>query len=223
MLCSGDLPFRPDDARPPDLTVIVVNAPRDITLHLTSGGKTNEGYKRQFYGTTYFVFYDFGVYGVTLEVSGGGTSYSQPVSEAYLKGYESVVSLDFSSRAITEGRFVQRTVLLAALNILITLAVEGLLFFIFRFRMRRSWIAFFAVNLATQIFLNCILYGGNLFLKSYYITDLFFVEIFVVILEIICFLVLLREHQKGRRVGYVLAANASSFVLGYYLMSILPL
>jgi hypothetical protein len=133
------------------------------------------------------------------------------------------VSLDFSTHVLTQGRFFERTALLAGLNILITLVVEGLFFFVFGFRTKKSWVAFFALNLATQFFLNAVLYGGNLFLKSYYFVDLFFAEFLVVIVELIGFLLILKERTKRRRVGFVLAANAASFFAGFYLMSILPL
>jgi hypothetical protein len=108
------------------------------------------------------------------------------------------------------------------LRILLTLAIEACVFWLFGYRDKRSWIAFLVINLITQASVNIWLISGFDPLGSYLVLMLIFAEILVFIFELIAFLIVIKEHGKLRTAGYVMAANLLSLVAGGYLITVLP-
>lgn len=214
-----------NSAEPPALIVILKNAPGDVSVSIISADSMQEGKKSKAAWETHYAFYKSDIGNdkeITLRVSGNGMSYDQIVGKQYLTGYNSIVTLDFSRQSIAAGKLLSRSILLVTLRVLFTLVIEGVLFFLFGFRSKKSWIAFLVMNLLTQGILNVVLNGASPF-ASYLILNLIFMEFFVFVAEIIGVLVFIKEHGRFRRVSYVLVANLASLVLGGYLITVLPI
>lgn len=214
-----------NSAEPPALIIILKNAPEDVSISILSDGFKEEGKKRKTAWETYYAFYrrDIGNNNeITLNVSGDGISYNQIVGKQYLTGYNSIITLDFARQSIAGGKLLSRSILLVTLRVFLTLLTEGVIFFLFGFRSKKSWITFLVMNLLTQGILNIVLNGASPF-ASYLIFNLIFMEFFVFAAEIISVLAFISEHGRFRRISYALTANLISLILGGYLITLLPI
>ncbi len=213
-----------NSAEPPALVIIMKNAPEDASVSLVTEDGLVEVPKNQTAWETYYVFYygDIGTKSeITLKVSGNGAEYEQTIGAQYLGGYASTVTLDFVAKTVTEGKLPGRSILLVSMRVLFTLIIESFIFFLFGFREKRSWIIFLVMNLLTQGALNIALNSGSV-LAIHSMFKLFIMEFWVFVAEIATVLALIREHGKLRRVAFALTANILSLVLGFYLISSLP-
>ena len=220
-----------NSAEPPALIVILKNAPADVSVSIVSNGRAIEGREKKAAWETVFAFYNYDIrnynYGsadleeVTLRVTAVGETYDQPVDKEFLKGYNSVVTLDFPERTLIAGKLLSRSILLVTLRVSLTLLIEGLIFYLFGFRRKSSWISFFIINLLTQGILNIELNGATPFF-SYLIFNLILMEFLVIAAEMAGFLIAVKEHKASRRAAYVLTANLASLILGGYLITALP-
>lgn len=214
-----------NSAEPPGLILILKNAPADVSVSIVSADSIQEGKKRKVAWEIYYAFYNRDIGNnneILLRVSGNGVSYDQIVGKEFLTGYNSIVTLDFSSQTIAAGKMLSRSILLVTQRVLFTLVIEGVIFILFRFRDKKSWIAFLMMNLLTQGILNVALNGASPF-ASYLIFNLILMEFFVLFAELVGVLVFIKEHGRFRRVSYVLVANLASLVLGGYLITVLPI
>ena len=96
------------------------------------------------------------------------------------------------------------------------------MFYLFGYRRKESWLIFLIINLLTQGVLNIWLNGSFTPLDSYIIFSLVFGEILVLIIEMIAFLILVKEHHRLRIALYVIIANLLSLIAGGYLITVLP-
>lgn len=212
-------------AEPPALIVIVKNAPEDIDISIVGDDGLKEARKKTAGWETCYAFYHHHLGDrseVTLNVSGNGKSYEQPVDPQYLRGYNNIVTVDFDRRTLEDGKLLSRSILLVTLRVSLTLLIEGLIFYLFGFRRKSSWINFLIINLLTQGGLNIALNHDVTPFSSYSIFNLIFMEFLVLALELPAFLTAVKEHRKRRRAAYVLIANLASLVLGGYLITVLP-
>lgn len=221
-----------NSAEPPSLTVLVSNPPEDLELFVVLSGKEKEvpldrvsqGWE-VYYRCWHF---DLGIdwdeeWSGTLVVKTGGESFSCPLPEEKLEGYDSLVTLDLGKRTVTAGEKPWRQPLLVSLRVGLTLLIEGLVLLLFQYRTRRSWLTFLIVNLVTQTALNAVLAEfstsgpGALWLFFYAIG-----EFLIFIVEIIAYCCLFKEFSKKRAALYAFTANAISLLLGGYIISHLP-
>ena len=105
-----------------------------------------------------------------------------------------------------------------------TLLLEGLVLWLFRFREKRTWLTFLAVNLVTQVGLH--IFCGSVLAVSgdhpiYYVLTLLLPELVVWAAECAAFALLLREHSAFRRWSAALCANLVSFALGFFPLHLL--
>lgn len=107
------------------------------------------------------------------------------------------------------------------LRIVVTLAIELAVAWLFGFDSRRQRKLLFRVNLVTQVILNVVLW-------SYYYWEgplaamlvLVLAELIVLAVELVCYMRWLREDESAWRVvGYTFAANLTSVVLGFVMLS----
>ncbi len=141
---------------------------------------------------------------------------------AELLYYKNVFTLNFSSMTLSEGVLPLRLVLLVVLRVVLTLMLEGFVFYLLRFRDKRSWMTFFIINLITQGFLNTVLSGGWIN-GGYLPPSLILLEVLIVIVEIPAFLIALKEGKWWKRLLYVVSANLLSLLQGGILLSYLPI
>ena len=138
-----------------------------------------------------------------------------------------VVTLDLRNQRLLYDQPWWRTPLLIGLRMVMTLALEGAVFWLFGYRQRRSWAVFLLVNLFTQGAVNLALHlliptGTDYFV----VLGLFFytpMELLVLVVEFVAFRLLLRERTKGRAAGCAAVANLLSWGLGGLLLACLPI
>jgi len=221
LLCLAACPALANSAEPPQLVVLVNNAPTDLSVEAEVNGSRLPVSKRAQGWETYYVFYYMGQAGPsTLDVSSDGQTYSIPLG-AFAQKYNNVFTLDVAARTLRQGTLPLRNALLIAMRVVFTLLIEGAVFLLFGFRKKESWLAFLIINLLTQGLLNLALSSGGV-LDSYRMLMLIFLEILVLIVEIPAFLFAVKEHANGRRALYAIAANIASFVAGGYMITLLP-
>lgn len=221
-----------NSAEPPGLTIIVSFPPGDLSLSIrfADGSTTNavqlqkeqkawESYYRFFYGMVASTRPS--LEGATLIVQSSENTFECLLPESSFSQYNNLLTLDVENQSITEGQSSARLFLLVSMRVILTLLIEGLIFFAFGYRNKVSWIAFVVINLITQGVLNALLTGPNL--GSYWIFGFFLYEIIIFIVEITAFALILKEHKKGRAVHYALTANFASLFLGGVLISYLPI
>lgn len=217
-----------NSAAPPSLTVIVTFPPGDLTLSvryvdgqeskvipLERQTKAWEAYYR-----TYQQYRDQATMGAVLVVSSSEKSFECPIPESVLRNYSGLVRLDFRGETLTEGEGMLRTGVLIALRVVLTLLIEGGVFFLFGYRAKKSWITFLCVNLLTQTGLNLLLTGVT---DSYlWIPSLVVLEIIIFLVEAVALLTALEEKKRVRTLLYTFTANAASFLLGGAMIAFLP-
>jgi hypothetical protein len=232
LLCSAILPQAAyaNSAESPRLTIIVAFPPGDLTLSLRSAdGSATEAvqlYKKQkAWEANYRVFtgtlWEAGLSspeGAILVVRSSKYNFECALPESVR--HNTVLTLDVAHQSIQEGQSTARLLLLISLRVMLTLVIEGLLFFAFGYRKSASWILFVVTNLITQGALNVLLTGPNL--SSYWFFGFVFYELIIFIVEAIAFASLLKEHRRSLAVGYAVTANFASLFLGGILISSLP-
>ena len=231
VLLSLSLPMvvSANSAEPPGFTVIVTNPPDDlsISLQFADGSQAEaivldkelkvwEAYYRFFYHTAPP---KSDLKDAKLLVSGGGQSFQCALPE--LVKYNNFLALDLQTETLTLGQSELRIPTLVALRVALTLLIEGFIFFLFGYRQKRSWILFLAINIITQTWLNALLTGPNL--GSYWMFGFIFIEIVILIVELLAFIGLIKEYEKSRIALYTFIANVASLLLGGFLITYLPI
>ena len=134
-----------------------------------------------------------------------------------------------TSRRLLYGEPWWRQPLLVFLRVALTLLLEGIVFFLFGYRQKRSWILFFLANGLTQLFVNLLLLNfvgalGNLYSAKLAFWFLYLpMEILVILLELFLFCPMLKEKKRWNAVLYTIAANLCSWLLGGALLAYLPI
>ncbi|MCI9308277.1 MAG: hypothetical protein HFF27_02055 [Oscillospiraceae bacterium] len=161
----------------------------------------------------------------TFRVAAATADEAKAAEVSYTRDFVDNIVYDWQANTVREAtppplRFLVRL----AATLIPTLLIEGALFWLFGFRERRGWLVFLAVNTATQVGLHLavgsILPQAGWHFLNYTLTILI-PELIVWVAEAAAYAFLLREHSRGRRVGYAFAANFASFVLGYFPLHLL--
>lgn len=221
-------------AEPPCLTVVVVNAPDDLSLSMRnadgSAVETLEVRTAQRGWETYYRFEythivpnpsaetDFSQ--MSLSVAYGDTAYTCPLPAEAYDTYSNVLQLNLETQTLTADISPGRTVLLVGMRVLLTLLLEGVIFWGFHYREKRSWLVFLFVNLATQAFVNFAIGGGTM--DSYVLFFYCLCEAIVILAECILFPIFLREKKKYVCILYAVIANLASMFVGGLMISYLP-
>lgn len=213
-----------NSAEPPSLVILLNNPPDDLVIVLASKDNQTAARVHRVAWERYYAFYSRdmktdGAY--TLKVTTNGESFECSIN-APLQHYNNVYTLDLSNRKLSPGKAPFRAVLLVSIRLLLTLLLEGIIFWLFRFRQKRSWLIFLAINLVTQGALNIWLNSGGSLMPSYLFINLIIGEVFVFAAEMIAFPILIKEHRKRRSSLYVLTANLISLIAGGYIITLLP-
>ena len=211
-------------AEPPGLTVIVNNPPEGLTLTLKFGSGESAALvpEHRFWEGQYRFFYG-SIPGskqlkdamLTVEWQHGTAEF--PIPKEYL-GYDKQVTLDIKNTQLIQGQKPWRVPLLTAMRIILTLIIEGAVFFAFGYRTKQSIKLVLLTNLISQTALNILFIGAD----GYWMLMYIFVEIAVFTLESLIYKDWLVEHGKKRAVLYALIANAASLILGGWMISSLP-
>lgn len=150
---------------------------------------------------------------------------AKAVPEVYTRPFVSHLVYDWEANTVQEAtppllRFFVRL----AATLIPTLIVEGLIFWLFGFREKRSWEVFLTVNLVTQFGLH-LAAGVSISLSGWHFLNYFFIailpELVIWAIEAAAFSYLLQERGRYQRIGCALAANIVSFALGYFPLHLL--
>jgi len=212
-----------NSAEPPSILIIVPNAPEDLEVSIGSGNTNMMANIRDKVIEKYYAFYSSELRiakDYTVCVSTRESSF-EIVLEKPLKKYNNIYTLNLADKTLKPGKLLSRSIILVSMRIIMTLAIEAIIFWLFGFRNKKSWIVFLIINIITQGALNIWL-NGSAPLTSYLVFSLIFMEFFVIIAEIIAFLAILKERGRGRTLLYVIAANFLSLLAGGYIITVLP-
>ena len=231
-------PASANSAEPPCFTVLVPAPPGDLELTIEFDAAQDrdpqrlspewmlwEGYYR-FYGR-----WDIdpeGLTGARLVAETGGESFALPIDPTGFARHNNLITLDVGPRTLTQGQPWWRQTLLVVLRVALTLALEGLIFYLWGYREKRSWIVFLMVNLVTQFGVNiailCFLPAASRTYDAMWAKVLLYgpMEVLVILLEAIALPLLLKEQRKRTAVGCAVMANILSWFLGSVLLSVLP-
>ena len=210
-----------NSAEPPSILIIVSNAPED--LEISVGQENIIAHRRDKAIESYFTFYlnELKTAQYTFTVTTENTTFEVTIDKP-LKSYNNIFTLDLKSQTMTQGKSLSRTFTRTSIRLALTLLIEAIVFYLFGFRKKRSWVVFLIVNVITQGIVFIGLNKTALPLDSYIILSLIFYEIAVLFVELIAFLILVNEHPRWRTGLYVIVANILSLVAGGFLITILP-
>ena len=231
------LPASANSAESPTFTVLVENPPDDLALTVLVSG-TEEGdiidelFPHRLAWEGYYRFWagdwEEGAQ-ASLLVETGGERFTIPLSSEDLSGYNTLFTLNLSDQTLSAGQPWWRQPLLVGLRFGLTVLLEGLVFFCFGYRKKQSWKVFFAVNCATQAFVNaCILgffplsplgYFTWLTVAAVYVP----MELLVLAAERSCYRQYLPEHGEARAGRCAVVSNLFSWILGGALLNWLPI
>ena len=226
-------------AEPPHVTILVQNGPKDLrlALRISDGEKVVEEDLEsvpllwdqyfQWYGSltrwTLENWYHMGpAASQTLLVQGEGVYLEIPLDGVEPVGHSNMVTLDVAAGTLTPGEPFWRIPLKIGVRIAATLLIEGLVFWLFRYRARRSWAVFLAVNLLTQAWLNYQLLGTQLDSHTVLVLLLLFIEPAVFVAELIALCALIKEKKRWVTAAYTVAANLASLALGWTVIGLFP-
>ena len=213
-----------NSAEPPSILIIVSNAPDDLEISIGSDDDIYKGREIKKVLETYYTFYSREMKNLNdyiFTISTNNESYEIKIDRT-LQKYNNIYTLDLKNHTLKEGKLLSRSIFLVTMRIVLTLMIEGLIFWIFGFKRKSSWLIFLLINLITQGSLN-IWINGVVPTQGYIIFGLIFGEIFIVIAEIVAFLLLVKEHKSLRKVLYILTANFISLIVGGFIITILPI
>lgn len=216
-------------AEPPGMIIIVDDAPDNIelTLELAEepeyGVRTRQTKKNwEIYFRLYYPHEPGMLDGAVIRVESDEKSFTCPIPADAKSRYNNLLTLSYKDQTLTVGQRWWRQPVLTLVRITLTLLVEGLIFFAFGFRHKRSWIVFLAVNLVTQGWLNYII-NSSAFSNGYWLIGLYLAEFVIFIAEAIVFALVVKEKKKWQRSLYTVAANAASLTIGMLLINHLPI
>ena len=219
-------------AEPPGLTVLVSHPPASLSLSIRlAGAPAGESVALREERVAWEAYYRFYYHtaprdadcleGAVLQVQSSQGDFSCPLPDRAFATYNNLITLNLQTRTLSYGQPAWRTPLLVALRVTLTLLLEGLVFLLFGYRTRRSWLLFAAVNLLTQGGLNALITGPGS--SAYFVFAYGFGEMVVMAVEAAAFACLLREHGRGRAALCAVAANAASLFAGGLLLHFLPI
>ncbi len=226
------------EIQPPAITVLVNGAPRDLTLtlHIMKNGADIPVplfYQRVCWETCYRFYRDevweirawFGnlsdLKDAVITASSGGVDKTIPLPEEGLSSIDDRFTLNWGKGTITAGLPVWRAPLLAAMRIAAGLAIEGLFFWFYGYRNRRTWLVLCAVNLVSLGFWSWFVRD---WINARDLTLILLIVLGMVfyVAELIAFILLVNEYDRNRTVTCAARANLVSFLAEIAMLLFLP-
>lgn len=215
-----------NSAEPPRIIVIVPNAEDDLEVYLDIDGERVDSFSISTLFEKQYKFYPYTMYDSSKDDEYtiiAKDSSKEVVFDIEMHGimYNTFYTLDFENETIVEGKTLSRAIILVSLRVLLTLIIEGFIFYLFGYKKKWSWAMFLIINLITQGGIN-IYINSFMPIHGYYIISIFFAEIYVLAAELIAFNLFVREGLTIKKNIYVVIANIISFILGGYILMMLP-
>lgn len=161
----------------------------------------------------------------TFRVAVATADEAQATETTYTRDYFANIVYDWATNTLHEAtppplRFFARL----TSTLFPTLIIEGLLFLLFGYREKRSWLVLLIVNTATQLALHLFLSTPIILAAQhplYYAVVFGPAELVICLIESTAYARLLREYDRYQRIGYAVLANITSAVLGYFPLHLL--
>ncbi len=220
--------------RTPGLSIFVINAPKDLKLFIQFRNSTLpeplEMQRTSRYWETYYNYYyqrlpgrfDEDFIGAKLIVRSSQYSYELPISrDPEMRVDKRQMTLDLKQGTLVYGAPVWRAPLSMASRVLLTLVLEGAVFFLFGMRDKWSWIGFFILNLIIHSFLSGYLahpieVKGDIFMLVFY-------SVGVILVEAAVYYFSFKEVElSGKALLLALIANLVGFCLDGWIMPYFP-
>lgn len=224
----------------PCFAVLVGSAPEDLSLSLRYPAEAGHDpvvlekdvrawetyYRFDYHGAP--VNWKYGMpKGTELLAETGAESFSCLLPEKEQGGQNTLFVLDLKARTLREGAPWYRHGLLTALRVVITLLLQGTIFFLFRYRSRRSALVYACFCAVVQLLLNgCLLWGTSTLFCTDMVWDLVLLsmtEFFIFIIGTAAVALLMREHSERRAIACGLAANFAALGVSVLSLCLLPL
>lgn len=222
--CTIPYPAAANSAEPPSL-IIVVDDPKRTTQMILYDGEapidarvSDTAWERQF---RFFKLDISKNIRYRLVVTTPDETHEITIPQL-VKQYRTTYKLNTDTGELSEGLPPWRSAILVSLRFTFTVLIEGLVFYLFLFRQKASWIRFILINILTQGALNLWLNDLS-HMEGYLIFALVIGESFVFAAEAVLYAAFIKEHSMVRRMACVFAANAASLVLGGFLLYWLPI
>lgn len=210
-------------AEPPSVVIIVINGPDDLELSLVESDGDHPYEKSMTSSGMYFATFE-----KPLELKGQFRLVSADQNvlfdyEITEHTYYSTYTLDYKNMTFKEGHDPIRMAMRISARVILTLLLEGILFLVWGYRKKISWLVFFAVNVITQGYLNYGLVKITPYNSYGLIFTLIIFEFFILIIELVFLTLFIKEKSKGKTVIYVILANLLSLFIGGSLIQMLPI
>ena len=218
----------------PGLSIFVINAPKDLKLFIqyqnSALPEPLEMQRTSRYWETYYNYYyqrlpgrfDEDFIGAKLIVRSSQYSYELPISwDPQMRVDKRLMTLDLKLGTLVYGEPVWRARLSVVGRVMLTLVLEGAVFFLFGMRDKLSWIGFFILNLIIHSFLSSFLahpieVKGDFFMLVFYIVGVILVE------AGIYYFTFKEIELSAKALLLALIANLVGFFLGGWIMPIFP-
>jgi hypothetical protein len=207
----------------PPGTVLIIEG-KDVEAWISFENEEYQGRKFEYPFETQYWFENYGIYNIGDDVKIVILEDSQlttfPVKQG--KTYRNTYTYNVKTGSLEEGKSFKRSLILVGLRVVLTLIIEGIVFYVFGFRKAKSWIIFLIINMITQLGLN--IYINNIEIAvAYPIILIFIAEFWIFLVETISIPIFVKEHSKKRKIGYALLSNLISLIVGGYILTILPI
>lgn len=241
LLVMVPLPAAANAAPGPDLTLVVMGGPEDLTVDIVKTDGVNQGrihlegahpvgWERR-YVVRYMYDWtiepeaelDLTAADTILEVRGTGVHRDIPMDGIEYMGYSHLVTLDVGEGVVISGQPAWRQPLLVGIRVVFTLLVEGIVFYGFGYRRKRSWAVFILINILTQTGLGLLMAQAEFGIYLLGLLVYFVAEPVIFLTEAWVYALALREKTGKRGVGCALAANTASLFAGLLLFAFLPI
>ena len=114
------------------------------------------------------------------------------------------------------------TVINTIIRVIITLSVELGLLYLFKYRKKDSFIKVGITNIITQLGLSILTISAYLMGGPFmFILAIIFLEFIVLVVEIVTYLLIIKEHTNPRIVIYTAIANFLSLALGAFITTLI--
>lgn len=209
---------------PPGTILIVEGGGDEVHAWIVYEGVEYQARELKYPLETQYWFENYGTYNVgdkvSIVISDGSIIHRFEVVQN--KNYRNLYTYNIKNTSLENGKSLKRTLTLVSLRLVLTLIIEGIIFFVFGFRKMKSWIIFFGINLITQLGLNIYINTIEI-ARAYSIINVFIAEFWIFLVELIIIPLLVREHSTMRKLVYVLIANLLSLIVGGFILTVLPI
>ena len=220
--------------RTPGRSIFVINAPKNLKLFIqfrnSALPEPQEMQRTSRYWETYYNYYyqqlpgrfDEDFIGAKLIVRSSQYSYELPIPrDPEMRVDKRMMTLDLKQGTLVYGEPGWRAPLSVAGRVMLTLVLEGVVFFLFGMRDRMSWLGFFILNLITHSMLSSFLVHpieakGDFFMLVSY-------SVAIILVEAGIYYFTFREVELSpKMLLFALVANLVGFFLGNLIMPYFP-